>query len=133
MMTKKEIAYFEAAKAISKLSNHNQKMGCVIVNKHKIISSGYNSETKCHRLQAELDMNYYKMESSGKIHAETSALLPLRRADLSKASIFIYRETKGGTKALARPCPCCQKLIKQFGIKHIYYTGNDSLVYEELV
>ncbi len=132
-MTKKEIAYFEAAKAISKLSNHNQKMGCVIVNKHKIISSGYNSETKCHRLQAELDMSYYKMESSGKIHAETSALLPLRRTDLSKASIFIYRETKDGTKALARPCPCCQKLIKQFGIKHIYYTGNNSLVYEEFI
>ena len=133
MMTKKEIAYFEAAKAISKLSNHNQKMGCVIVNKHKIISSGYNSETKCHRLQAELDMNYYKMQSAGKLHAETSALLPLRRTDLSKASIFIYRETKDGTKALARPCPCCQKLIKQFGIKHIYYTGSDSLIYEELI
>ena len=133
MMTKKELAYFEAAKAISKLSNHNQKMGCVIVNKHKIISSGYNSETKCHRIQAELDMHYYKMHSAGKIHAETSALLPLRRTDLSKASIFIYRETKDGTKALARPCPCCQKLIKQFGIKHIYYTGNDSLVYEEFV
>ena len=97
------------------------------------VSSGFNSETKCHRLQAKLDKDYYKTESSGKIHAETSALLPLRRTDLSRASIFIYRETKNGTKALARPCPCCQKLIKQFGIKHIYYTGNNSLVYEEFI
>lgn len=133
MMTKKEIAYFEAAKAISKLSNHNQKMGCVVVNKHKIISSGCNSDTKCHRLQAKLDMECYKMHSYGKIHAETSALLPLKRLDLSKASIFIYRETKDGKKALARPCPCCQKLLRQYGIRHIYYTGNDSLVYEEFI
>jgi deoxycytidylate deaminase len=132
-MTKKEIAYFEAAKAVSKLSDHNQKMGCVIVNKHRIISSGFNSETKCHRIQAQLDMNYYRMHSSGKIHAETSALLPLRHLDLSKASVFIYRELKDGTKALARPCPCCQKLIKQLGIRHVYYTGNDSLVYEEFI
>ena len=53
--------------------------------------------------------------------------------DLSKASIFIYRETKDGRKALARPCPCCQKLLRQYGIRHIYYTGNDSLVYEEFI
>lgn len=133
MMTKKELAYFEAAKAISKLSDHNQKMGCVIVNKHKIISSGFNSETKCHRLQAQLDENHYGMQSKGKLHAETSALLPLRFTDLSRASVFIYRELKDGTKALARPCPCCQKLLKDRGIKHIYYTGNNSLIYEEFI
>ena len=132
-MTKKELAYFEAAKSVSKLSDHSQKMGCIIVNKHKIISSGFNSETKCHRVQAELDTYYYKMSSRGKLHAETSALLPLRFTDLSKASIFIYRETKDGNKALARPCPCCQKLLRDKGIKHIYYTGNNSLVYEELI
>lgn len=133
ILTKREIAYFNAAKAVSSLSDHKYKMGCVIVNKHRIISSGFNSETKCHRIQAELDMNEYKMHSSGKIHAETSALLSLRHIDLSKASIFIYRELKDGTKALARPCPCCQKLIRRAGIKHVYYTGNNSLIYEELI
>ena len=132
-MTKKELAYFQAAKAVSSLSDHHYQMGCVVVNKHKIVSSGYNSETKCHRVQAQLNLNHYKMHSPGKIHAEISALLPLRHDDLSKASIFIYRETKDGNKALARPCPCCEKYIRQLGIKHIYYTGNNSLVYEEFM
>lgn len=132
-MTKKEIAYFQAAKAVSSLSDHHYKIGCVIVNKHKIISSGFNSETKCHRLQAQLNLNHYKMHSPGKLHAETSALLPIRDRDLSRASIYIYRELKDGTKALAKPCPCCEKLLRSYGIKHIYYTGNDSLIYEEFV
>ena len=132
-MTKKELAYFQAAKAVSNLSDHKYKMGCVIVNKHKIISSGFNSETKCHGVQARLNHQQYGMVSPGKIHAEISALLPLRRTDLSKASIFIYRENKEGRKALARPCPCCEKYIRQLGIKHIYYTGNDSLIYEEFI
>lgn len=133
MMSKKEIAYFEAAKAVSTLSDHRYQMGCIVVNKHKIISSGYNSETRCHGVQARLNHQQYGMFSPGKIHAEISALLPLRRTDLSKASIFIYRETRDGKKALARPCPCCEKFIKELGIKNIYYTGNDSLVYEEFI
>ena len=133
MMSKKELAYFEAARTVSTLSDHRQKMGCVIVNKHRIISSGCNSDTRCHPLQAHLDTEYHKVWCPGKIHAETSALLPLKRVDLSKASIFIYRETKDGIKALARPCPCCQKLIRRAGIKHVYYTGNNSLIYEEFI
>ena len=50
MISKTELAYFNAAKAVSKLSNHKHKLGCIVVNKHRIISSGYNSMDKFHRL-----------------------------------------------------------------------------------
>lgn len=134
MMTKRELAYFQAAKAVSKLSDYNKfQLGCVIVNKHRIVSSGHNSNTKCHKIQAVLDMERHGVFCPGKVHAETDALVGVRDMDLSKASIFIYRELKDGTRAMARPCPSCQKLIRQAGIKHVYYTGNDSLVYEEFI
>ena len=130
-MTKREIAYFRAAKAVSMLSDHKQQLGCVIVDKHRIISSGHNSNTKSHRVQFELNFSICRENASGKIHAETAAILPLRGVDLSKASIFIYREHKDGSYGLARPCPACEKLIRKAGIRHIYYTGNNSLIYEE--
>ena len=134
-MTKTEMAYFRAAKAVSELSDHPQhKLGCVIVNKHKIISSGFNSHTKCHGLQAILDAERFGVYCPGKIHAETSALVPLIKSgiDLSRATMFVHREHKDGTLAMSRPCPSCQKLIKQAGIRKVYYTSNDGYVREDL-
>ena len=124
---------FRAAKAVSGLSNHKQKVGCVVVNKHRIISSGSNSNDKCHKVQAMLDKQSFGCECSGKIHAETSALLPLIKAnvDLSRASIFVYREHKDGTIACARPCVRCESLIKQCGIKKIYFTVDNGFAEEK--
>ena len=133
MISKTEIAYFNAAKAVSKLSNHKHKLGCIVVNKHRIISSGYNSMDKFHRLQAQLDKEVFtNSECLGPKHAEFSALLPLMypSCDLSKATIFIYREHKDGSPALARPCSRCMKLIKNLNIKKIKYTTEDGYAVE---
>lgn len=124
-MTKTEKAMFRAAKSMSELSDHPQhKLGCVVVNKHRIISTGYNSKIKCHPLQAKIDTKRFGCECKGCIHSETAALLPLIRdkVDLSKAAIFVYREHKDGTLAMARPCAGCESLIRACGIKKIYYT-----------
>ena len=124
-MTKTQRAYFRAAKAVSELSDHPQhKHGCVVVKGHRIISSGYNSCIRQHRVQAELDMERFGVNCPGKLHSETSALLPLIKndIDLSKASIYIYREHKNGALANSKPCPSCERLIRQFGIKRVYYT-----------
>ena len=124
-ITKAEKSYFRAAKAVSKMSDHPQhKIGCVVINKHTIISSGYNSRSKCHPLQAKIDTKRFGVECRGCIHSETSALLPLIRdgIDLTKASIYIYREHKNGTSAIARPCPGCESLIRACGIKKVFYS-----------
>jgi deoxycytidylate deaminase len=133
-MTKTERAYFAAAKAMSELSDHRHKLGVVVVNKHRIISTGFNSDTKCHKVQALLDKDRYGCECPGKIHAETSALLPLIRdnVDLHRATIYIYREHRNGSRALARSCPSCQKLIRQCGIKRMYYTVENGFAYEDM-
>ena len=123
IMTKRESSFFKAAKTISKLSDHKQKVGCVVINKHRIISSGYNSNTKRHKMQAVIDKERFGCDCDGKIHSETAALLPMIKSnvDLSRASIYVFREHKDGTIAMARPCSGCMKLIKMCGIKNIYY------------
>jgi deoxycytidylate deaminase len=123
-MTKTERAMFRAAKSVSEMSDHRVKVGCVVVNKHRIVSSGYNSHTKCHKTQAMLDKAIFGCECPGKLHSETAALLPLIKdgIDLSRASIFVYREHKDGSIACAKPCARCERLIKKLGIKRVYFT-----------
>lgn len=133
-LSKTERAFFRAAQSISMLSDHTCKTGCIIVDKHKIISSGHNSDTKCHPLQAKLDSQQFSCFSSGKLHAETSAILPLLKTkmDLSRATVYTYREFKDGTLAMSRPCLRCIKLIKSIGIKKIKYTTNNGYATEVL-
>lgn len=134
-MGKKSDSYFRAAKAVSEMSDHPQyKVGCVVVSGHRIISSGYNSKTKCHPLQAKLDTEKYGVECPGKCHAEVSALLPLIRdgVDLTRASIYVFRQHKNGVNALARPCSSCMKVIKSLKIRRIYYTVEDGTALEKV-
>ena len=135
MIGKTNKAYFRAAKAVSELSDYpRHKLGCVVVSKHRIISSGCNSKSKCHPLQAKLDMEKYGVVCAGKCHAEISALLPLIRdkVDLSNASIYVFRQHKDGTLAMAKPCSSCQKMIRQLKIKKCFYTIENGYAVEKL-
>lgn len=125
-------AYFKAAESISQLSNHRCKLGCVVVNGHRIISSGHNSTDVTHGFQARLDKKFFGCECAGILHAETSALLPLirDRVDLSRATIYVYRKMKDGSMGMARPCPRCMSVIKSCGIKYINYTTADGFASE---
>ena len=134
-MTKTEKSFFNAARAMSELSDHPKyNIGCVVVMGHRIISSGRNSNIRCHAVQAKLDKEVFGCECPGKLHAEVDALLPLikNKVDLSRASIYVYREYKNGMLACSRPCTRCMKLINQCGIKKIYYTINNGYCYENI-
>lgn len=133
--SRREKAFFGAAQSISTLSDHKFRIGAVIVDKHRIISSGCNSNTKCHPLQMKLDKQMFPEHScNGKLHAEVAAIIPLLKynIDLSRATLYTYRELKNGERALARPCPRCMQLIKSVGIKRIRYTTQDGYAAETL-
>lgn len=134
MLTKTERSFFNAAKSVSELSDHRHKLGCVVVLGHRIVSSGFNSKSRCHAIQARLDKEMFGCESSGPMHAEVDALLPLirKRIDLSRASLYVYREHKDGSTALAHPCSRCMKLIKSCGIKRIHFTTDDGYAVENV-
>lgn len=132
-MTKSERAYFSSAKAVSKLSDHKQQIGCIVTIGHRIVSSGHNSKSKCHAIQAKMDKALFGEESRGALHAEVDALLPLikKGVDLTNASIYVYREHKNGSLACARPCQRCEKLIRQCGIRRVHYTVENGIAEEK--
>lgn len=135
-LSKRERAFYATAKDISMLSNHRARLGCIVVDKHRIISSGCNSKTKCHPLQIELDNQFFPgYENKGPIHAETAALLPLirRRVDLTGATLYLYREDRNGNLAPSRPCARCMTLIRELGIKQIKYTTSDGFATEKII
>lgn len=135
-LSKSHRAYFKAAKAIAELSDFPRvKIGCCAVYKHKIISSGCNS-LKTNPTQKRLNIYRFDAETPATLHSELACLLPLiNRKDInfSDMSLYIYREYKNGSPALSRPCPSCMALIRQLGIKKIYYTGYNSYINEELI
>lgn len=134
MMTKKEEAFFRAAKSVSTFgSHHRHKVGAVVVMKHRIISSGCNN-MKTHPLQKQYNKYRFAEDSVHTCHAELVALLPLINdgVDLSDASIFVHRSHKNGTLARARPCKSCMELIKDCGIRRIFYTTEDGYAREDL-
>ena len=134
-LSKTKKSYFKAAEAISLLSDHKCQLGCVIVNNHKIISSGHNSNSKGHGFQKRLDEKFFNDgKSRGCKHAEIDALLPLIRNkyDLSRASIYVFRKHKSGDLAMARPCPRCMSIIKEQGIRKIEYTTDFGFASEVL-
>lgn len=134
MISKSDKAYFNAAKAVSKLSDHKHQLGCVLVHSHHIVSSGHNSATKYHSFQAQIDKKFFGCECKGPVHAEVDTLLPLikQKYNFGGSTLYVYRQHKDGSLALAKPCPRCMALIKEQGIRKIKYTTEDGYAIEIL-
>lgn len=124
-LSKKKAIYFNVARDISKMGDFGRiQIGCVVVYKHRIISTGYNSN-KTDTLQRKYNVYRFSGDYPAKIHAETMALKPLmgrKDIDFKKVELYVYREAKSGEPILARPCPSCMSLIKDLGIQYINYT-----------
>lgn len=97
------------------------QLTAIIRNKRgQILSVGRNSYVKTHPIMQKAAFATGSKERLF-LHAEAAALL--RCKDWSKAfSIEIFRFTKDGLPALAKPCPCCQYLISQTAIKKVIHT-----------
>lgn len=135
-LSKTHRAYFEAARAMSKLSDFSRvKIGAIAVYKHHIISSGCNSN-KTAPLQKKYNIYRFSEETPHMLHAEVSCLKPLmgrNDIDFRHVSLYVYREGSNGNLLLARPCLSCMKLITELGIRDIYYTNNEGFSHEEIL
>ena len=100
--------YLGIAQTIATLSRcENAKVGAIIVKDKNIISYGYNGTPSgfCNQCEDENSITYDHV-----IHAETNAIL--------KAGI----NSKGADLFLTlSPCVNCCKLIKQAGIRHVFF------------
>ena len=125
--TKKQQSFFRVADAVASLSDHKQtKLGCVLVDKHRIISSGHNSSTRCSPLQKQMDTARFGFpdQRKGLVHAETACLLPLIRQgyDMSRSDLYIVRRHRNGSLALSRPCPGCMSLLRASGVRRVFFS-----------
>lgn len=146
MLSKKHIRFFHIAKELSMINRFlRTNIGCIVVIKNRIVSSGYN-KSKTHPIQkrynhyqdykfqdSEMDITNGGIETvTNFVHAEIDALLPIKDMDLSHASIYIYRQDKTNHLAICRPCPACMKMITDLNIKHLFYTSPEGLMHEQL-
>ncbi|MEG1725941.1 MAG: hypothetical protein RR313_11155 [Anaerovoracaceae bacterium] len=119
--------YFNIAKNASRISDFpRQHLGAVIMQGGTTISVGYNT-TKENPIQKHY--NKYRSDEvfqRNSLHAEMMAIVKLKGidecVDWRKRTLFVYRESKDGISALARPCPACRKALLDYGITSIYYT-----------
>jgi cytidine deaminase len=101
------------ASRVEKQSSYRYKVSAVIFNKRKIISFGINKIKTSPELK-----KYFKY---GTCHAEIDAVMH-SMTDVKGYSIFVYRETRDGKLANAKPCPQCVQFLKENGIKYAYWT-----------
>jgi cytidine deaminase len=102
-----------AAIKASEQSKHKFKMGAAIARGRKVLVSAHNSN-KTHPIFGSGEYNT--------LHSESYAIWKAIRQgiNLKGTSIYVYRANNN----LAKPCPCCQKLINKYGIKRVFYSGN---------
>ena len=88
------------------------KLGAVITKKGRIL--GYGCNTK--KTHPKYGSGRYRT-----LHCEGAAIYDCvkKGEDMEGATIWIYRLNNN----LAKPCPCCQGLIEQFGITKAIYSG----------
>jgi dCMP deaminase len=118
-----KLKYILLARKISKQSTHKFQIGAVLVKKNKILSIGYNQADKTHPKSP----HPFKT-----IHAELDCILQISEEDVINTSIYIYREHANGELANAKPCIYCHGLLKNLGIKKVYYTDKNSISCLEL-
>lgn len=104
----KTIKNIELAKKIA-IRGRNKKqyhLGCVAKRKDGSIVSSFNTRS------------YGKAPSS---HAEAKTL---RKAGLG-ATIWVSRVMANNSLGMAKPCETCQKLIRKYKVKKVYYSISD--------
>jgi deoxycytidylate deaminase len=135
---------FEKARETAETSDFDHfHLGCVITYKHHIISTGANGR-KTHPIQKYYNKRYRYFRKGSKpcihtLHAEMAALAAIPyplglQLDWRDVNVYIYRISPGKPSGhgLARPCPACLAALRQAGVRNLYYTGEDSFVYERL-
>jgi deoxycytidylate deaminase len=58
------------------------------------------------------------------LHAECDAVLRCPEAAVEGAEVIVVRIKPSGKPGLARPCEVCEKILRRFGIRRVFYTTN---------
>ena len=140
-----DLRMFAKAKEVAEGSDFPHfHVGCVITYKRHIIGQGSNSSKTC-PTQKYYNKRYRKFSrQDGKpavhaSHAEIAALNSIpypvaQQIDWKDVHVYTFRISNGRitSRGLSRACPACERALRDKGIRHFYYTGNDSYIYERM-
>lgn len=113
--------FLSLLKKLANMSDHTQhRMSCIIAKGNRPISFGHNKVKSSPRAK-----NRYNM-----LHAEVVALLSTPYEETKGCTAYIYRTTKNGVLAMAKPCEGCELALKLAGIKKVIYSNENNWVEE---
>lgn len=123
----KDEYYIRIAEAVSQRSTCLRRhYGCVIVKDDEIIATGYNGSARgeanccdayevCPRHSQEHNTGNYG--DCPAVHAEQNAMLSANRAKMIGATMYLAGFEADGTAVKeCKPCPICDRMIKNAGI-----------------
>lgn len=94
--------------------NVTHQLCALVVKKNRVLSIGYNSSKTHPIMDTRMQM----------IHAECDAILRCPEAVVDGAEVIVARIKPSGKPGLARPCEVCEKILKRFGVRRVFYTTN---------
>lgn len=100
---------------LAEFSTCKQQHGAIIIKGGSVLSVGVNCNKNDPTFIGEATKNW-------SVHAEIAALRVLKDTNLKNATIYIARINKRGKPMMSKPCPKCEKAIKNAGITKIVYT-----------
>lgn len=140
-MSKKDY-YLGIALAVSKRSPClRRRYGCIIVKNDEIIATGYNGSPRgelnccdCYEECPRKDKPHNSGDYSDctSVHAEQNAMLSAARKDMIGATMYLageenyfnYKKIHLWNKLKdIKPCPICERMIKNAGIKEVVTWG----------
>lgn len=144
VIKRSDMKYFELAKELAATSTFDIfKIGCVLVYQGKILALGQNS-TKTSPIQKRYNRFRHFNKGNKPIqhsnHAEMAAVKSIpyavaKEIDWKRVKVYIYRLAPGLPLGMgcAKPCPACMAMLKDRGIKHIYYSDTDGYCYQRIM
>jgi deoxycytidylate deaminase len=105
------------------------KVGAVLFEKKKIVSSGYNQSQR-NIPWFKVALEYQRWPNS--LHAEVAAILA-SRGDVRGLSLFVVRVNNYTQFRFSKPCPHCMGILRERGIRKIFYSIDHYPYIEELI
>lgn len=141
----KNTYYLNIAKSVAERSTClRKKVGCVIVNRDEIISTGYNGAPRgrkncidlgfCTKKKLFPNIRHGGYDACRSVHAEQNAIISARRNDMIGATLYLVlydTETKEYEDG-ANSCQMCRKLIINSGIEKVIIREKNEKEYKTI-
>lgn len=101
---------------VAKDSPVNMKLGAALTRRGKVVAKAFNTH------KTNPSYSHFNENGFGTTHAEMSCIYRAKLQGiktLKGLEMYVYR--RHGCKA--KPCPKCEKALKEFGIKRVYYSN----------